>query len=73
MHNNTPAIAPQDNRQQWQKTRWFISISSSCFVQTKGHLPVVEEDKVLAFVRDESLEVRAHDAVPCGPILYFKL
>lgn len=46
---------------------------SSCFVQTEGHLPVVEEDEVLALVRDESLEVRAHDTVPRGSVLHFKL
>lgn len=34
---------------------------------------MVKKDKVLAFVCDESLEVRAHDAVPCGAVLDFEL
>ena len=46
---------------------------SSCFVQAKRHLSVVKEDEVLALVRDESFEVRAHDAVPCRPVLHLKL
>lgn len=33
---------------------------------------MVKEDEVLAFVRDESFEVRAHDAVPCRSVLHLE-
>lgn len=50
-------------------------VASPCLVKTERHFAVVEEDEVLALVRDESLEVRANDAVPCGAVflLEFRL
>lgn len=34
---------------------------------------MVKENEVLALVRNERLEVRPDDAVPCGPVLHFEL
>lgn len=52
------------------KTKILIS---SCFIQTERHLPVVEENEVLALVGNERFEVRPDDAVPRGPVLHFEL
>lgn len=49
------------------------TISLPCFIQAKRHFPVVEENEVLALVRNERLEVRSDNAVPCGPVLHFEL
>lgn len=68
-----------DRRQRWTIRKAGrghgyspLCTSSSGLVETKRHFPVVEESKVLAFVRHKGFEVRPHDAVPGWPVFHLE-